>query len=94
MYGEEVGVSLCGPVLSCVAEFCLLQGKCGGFEHERRIDSIFLDPQPFREFAFGDMPDARQEPSVPDGPLSALKQGTASRAGHGGPTRTVPREVM
>lgn len=57
-------------------EFCLLQGKCGGFEHERRIDSIFLDPQPFREFAFGDMPDARQEPSVPDGPLSALKQAT------------------
>ncbi|XP_059568562.1 gasdermin-E isoform X2 [Myotis daubentonii] len=57
-------------------EFCLLQGKCGGFEHERRIDSIFLDPQPFREFAFGDMPDAGRESSVPDGPLSALKQAT------------------
>lgn len=57
-------------------EFCLLQGKCGGFENETRTDSIFLDPLPFREFAFGDMPDAGQRPSVPNEPLSVLKQVT------------------
>ncbi|XP_016072537.1 PREDICTED: non-syndromic hearing impairment protein 5 isoform X1 [Miniopterus natalensis] len=56
-------------------EFCLLQGKHGGFEHERS-DSIFLDPWLFREFAFGDMPDAGQGPSAPDGPLSVLNQAT------------------
>ncbi|XP_036897177.1 gasdermin-E [Sturnira hondurensis] len=54
-------------------EFCLLRGKCGGFELERR-DLIFLDPLPFREFALRDMPDAG--PSAPDEPLSVLKQVT------------------
>ncbi|KAM8770239.1 gasdermin-E isoform 2-T2 [Rhynchonycteris naso] len=57
-------------------EFRLLQGKHGGFEQERRGDSIFLDPLPFREFAFGDLPDAGQGPSAPGGPLSVLKQVT------------------
>ncbi|XP_015092757.1 gasdermin-E [Vicugna pacos] len=57
-------------------EFCLLQGKHGGFEQERRSDSAFLDPLPFREFAFWDTPDAGQGPSAPDGPLSALKRAT------------------
>ncbi|EPY87717.1 Nonsyndromic hearing impairment protein 5-like protein [Camelus ferus] len=57
-------------------EFCLLQGKHGGFEQERRSDSAFLDPLPFREFVFWDMPDAGQGPSAPDGPLSALKRAT------------------
>lgn len=79
--GRRVGVSLYAPVLSCVAEFCLLQGKCGGFENETRTDSIFLDPPPFREFAFGDMPDAGQGPSVPNEPLSVLKQGTDCQQG-------------
>ncbi|XP_027788502.2 gasdermin-E [Marmota flaviventris] len=55
-------------------EFCLLQGKHGGFEHERRIDSIYLDPMAFREFAFADMPDAGHGKSSQDGPLSVLKQ--------------------
>lgn len=71
------GGSGAGPVLSClfcVAEFCLLQGKHGGFEHERS-DLVFLEPLPFIEFAFRDMPDAGQEPSAPDEPLSVLKQG-------------------
>lgn len=57
-------------------EFCLLQGKQGGFEHERRSDYVFLDPLPFREFAFVDMPDGGQGPSAPDGPLGVLKQVT------------------
>lgn len=56
-------------------EFCLLQGKRGGFEHERS-DLVFLEPLPFIEFAFGDMPDAGQEPSAPDEPLRVLKQVT------------------
>lgn len=56
-------------------EFCLLQGKRGGFEHERS-DLVFLEPLPFLEFAFGDMPDAGQEPSAPDEPLRVLKQVT------------------
>ncbi|KAM7121142.1 gasdermin-E isoform 1-T2 [Molossus nigricans] len=59
-------------------ELCLLQGKRGGFERERRSDSdaMFLEPLPFREFAFRDMPDAGQVPSAPEGPLSVLKQAT------------------
>ncbi|XP_054420472.1 gasdermin-E [Pteronotus mesoamericanus] len=57
-------------------EFCLLQGKHGGFEHERRSDPVVLDPLPFREFAYRDMPDAGQEPSAPDEPLGILKQVT------------------
>lgn len=60
-------------------EFCLLQGKSGGFEHERRSDYVFLDPPlPFRELAFLDVPDGGQGPPAPDGPLGVLKQGMAS----------------
>lgn len=55
-------------------EFCLLEGKSGGFEHERSIDSIFLDPLSFREFAFGDMADAALP--VPKRLLSVLKEAT------------------
>lgn len=40
-----------------------------------------MDPLPFQEFAFGDMPDAAQGPSALDWPLSVLKQGIASRVG-------------
>ncbi|XP_037365241.1 gasdermin-E [Talpa occidentalis] len=50
-------------------EFCLLQGKRGGFEQERS-SFVFLDPLPFQELEFQDMPDARQRP------LSVLKQAT------------------
>lgn len=57
-------------------EFCLLQGKHGGFERERRRDSVSPNSLPFREFAFGDMPDAWQRPSASDKPLSVLKQVT------------------
>uniref|UniRef100_A0A8C9CFH9 Gasdermin E n=1 Tax=Phocoena sinus TaxID=42100 RepID=A0A8C9CFH9_PHOSS len=57
-------------------EFCLLQGKHGGFEHERRSDSAFLDLLPLREFAFWDTPDAGQGLPASDGPLSVLKQAT------------------
>uniref|UniRef100_A0A8C6D3D6 Gasdermin E n=1 Tax=Moschus moschiferus TaxID=68415 RepID=A0A8C6D3D6_MOSMO len=57
-------------------EFCLLQGKHGGFEQERRSNSVLLDPLPFREFAFWDMPDAGQGLSAQDKPLSVLKQAT------------------
>ncbi|KAF6085926.1 gasdermin E [Phyllostomus discolor] len=56
-------------------EFCLLQGKQGGFEHERS-DLISLDPPPLIEFAFRDMPDAGREPSAPDELLRVLKQVT------------------
>ncbi|XP_029786190.1 gasdermin-E isoform X2 [Suricata suricatta] len=56
-------------------EFCLLQGKHGGFELERR-DSVFVDPLPFQEFPFGDLPDAGPGPSALDWPLSVLKQAT------------------
>ncbi|XP_034876652.1 gasdermin-E isoform X2 [Mirounga leonina] len=56
-------------------EFCLLQGKHGGFELERS-GSVFMDPLPFQEFASGDMPDAGQGPSALDWPLSVLKQAT------------------
>uniref|UniRef100_U3DKE8 Non-syndromic hearing impairment protein 5 isoform a n=1 Tax=Callithrix jacchus TaxID=9483 RepID=U3DKE8_CALJA len=57
-------------------EFCLLQGKESGFENKRRIDSVYLDPLAFREFAFIDMPDAGHGISSQDGPLSVLKQAT------------------
>uniref|UniRef100_A0A5F7ZKN1 Gasdermin E n=1 Tax=Macaca mulatta TaxID=9544 RepID=A0A5F7ZKN1_MACMU len=57
-------------------EFCLLRGKQGGFENKRRIDSVYLDPLVFREFAFIDMPDAAHGISSQDGPLSVLKQVT------------------
>ncbi|XP_036036139.1 gasdermin-E [Onychomys torridus] len=55
-------------------EFCLLQGKHGGFEHERKVDSVYLDPLAYREFAFLDMLDGGQEISSQDGPLHVLKQ--------------------
>lgn len=55
-------------------EFCLLQGKHGGFEHERKVDYVYLDPMAYREFAFLDMPDGGQEISSQDGPLHILKQ--------------------
>uniref|UniRef100_A0A4W2E963 Gasdermin E n=1 Tax=Bos indicus x Bos taurus TaxID=30522 RepID=A0A4W2E963_BOBOX len=57
-------------------EFCLLQGKHGGFEQERRSNSVLLDPLPFREFVFWDMPDAGQGLPAQDKPLSVLKQAT------------------
>ncbi|XP_032728902.1 gasdermin-E [Lontra canadensis] len=56
-------------------EFCLIQGKHGGFELERS-GSVFTDPLPFQEFASGDMPDAAQGPSALDWPLGVLKQAT------------------
>lgn len=58
-------------------EFCLLQGKHGGFEHERKLDSVYLDPLAYREFAFLDMPDGDQGISSQDGPLRVVKQGIA-----------------
>lgn len=57
-------------------EFCLLQGKHGGFQQETRSNSVLLHPLPFREFAFWDMPDAGQGLSAQDKPLSVLKQAT------------------
>lgn len=55
-------------------EFCLLQGKHGGFEHEKKADSVYLDPQAYREFAFLDMLDGVQGRSLQDGSLHVLKQ--------------------
>lgn len=50
-------------------EFCLLHGKSGGFEQEQRSGPVSaMDPLPFRQFPFGDMPDGAQEP------LRILKQ--------------------
>lgn len=57
-------------------EFCLLQGKHGGFEHERKLDSVYLDPLAYREFAFLDMLDGGQGISSQDGPLRVVKQAT------------------
>ncbi|XP_012496187.1 PREDICTED: non-syndromic hearing impairment protein 5 [Propithecus coquereli] len=57
-------------------EFCLLRGKRGGFEHEKRVESVYLDPPVFREFAFVDVPDAGHGTSSQDGPLSVLKRAT------------------
>ncbi|XP_007944697.1 gasdermin-E [Orycteropus afer afer] len=54
-------------------EFCFLQGKDGGFEHERS-DSIYLDPTVFRMFFNADLPDSRHGLSSSTGLLSALKQ--------------------
>lgn len=75
----EVWVSCADPCLAWAflptAEFCLLQGKHGGFEHEKKVDSVYLDPLAYREFAFLDMPDGGQEISSQDGPLHVLKQG-------------------
>ncbi|CAO2603815.1 Gsdme [Lemmus lemmus] len=58
-------------------EFCLLQGKHGGFEHEKKVDFVYLDPLAYREFAFLDMPDGGQGTSPQDGPLHVLKQAAA-----------------
>ncbi|KAM7325305.1 hypothetical protein ACRRTK_015558 [Alexandromys fortis] len=58
-------------------EFCFLQGKHGGFEHEKKVDSVYLDPLAYREFAFLDMPDGGQGTSPQDGPLHILKQAAA-----------------
>lgn len=63
-------------IFSSITEFCLLQGKHGGFEQQRRSNSVLLYPLPFPEFAFWDMPDAGQGLSAQDKPLSVLKQGT------------------
>lgn len=57
-------------------EFCLLQGKHGGFEQERRSNSVSPSSLPFQEFAFRDMPDAWQGPPASDKPLSVLKEVT------------------
>ncbi|KAK7819254.1 hypothetical protein U0070_008382 [Myodes glareolus] len=58
-------------------EFCLLQGKHGGFEHEKKVDSVYLDPLAYREFVFLDMPDGGQGVSPQDEPLHVLKQAAA-----------------
>ncbi|KAH0509483.1 Non-syndromic hearing impairment protein 5-like protein [Microtus ochrogaster] len=52
-------------------------GKHGGFEHEKKVDSVYLDPLAYREFAFLDMPDGGQGTSPQDGPLHVLKQAAA-----------------
>ena len=65
-------------LFSSITEFCLLQGKHGGFQQETRSNSVLLHPLPFREFAFWDMPDAGQGLSAQDKPLSVLKQGTVT----------------
>ncbi|KAM5271792.1 gasdermin-E [Ctenodactylus gundi] len=57
-------------------EFCLLRGKHGGFEHEKKSDPVCLDYLPCREFVFMDMPDAMHGMSSQDGSLSVLKQVT------------------
>ncbi|KAG8514755.1 Gasdermin-E, partial [Galemys pyrenaicus] len=65
---NEAEPTPCPRVLfSRTTDFCLLQGKRGGFEQERSC-CVFLDPLPFRELAFQDMPDGWQRP------LSILKQ--------------------
>lgn len=79
--GDEMWVSCADPCLVWAflptTEFCLLQGKHGGFEHEKKVDSVYLDPLAYREFAFLDMPDGGQGTSPQDGPLHILKQGMA-----------------
>ncbi|XP_012576204.1 PREDICTED: non-syndromic hearing impairment protein 5 [Condylura cristata] len=50
-------------------EFCLLQGKHGGFEQERSV-CVFMERLPFRELEYHDMPDGGQRP------LSIFKQAT------------------
>ncbi|XP_028720046.2 LOW QUALITY PROTEIN: gasdermin-E-like [Peromyscus leucopus] len=65
-------------------EFCLLQGKHGGFEHERKVDSVYLDPMAYREFAFLDMPDGVKRISSQDGPLHILKQASLVLENHSG----------
>ncbi|XP_019299168.2 gasdermin-E [Panthera pardus] len=56
-------------------EFCLLQGKHGGFEIHRS-DYVFLDLSSFEEFPFWEMPDSGPGPSALDWPMNVLKQGT------------------
>lgn len=84
--GDEMWVSCADPCLvwaffSPTTEFCLLQGKHGGFEHEKKVDSVYLDPLAYREFVFLDMPDGGQGASPQDGPLHVLKQGMACSVG-------------
>nr|XP_004652861.1 gasdermin-E isoform X2 [Jaculus jaculus] len=55
-------------------EFCLLQEKHGGFEHQGRADSVYLEPLVYREFAFLDIPDAGPRTPSRDEPLHLLKQ--------------------
>ncbi|XP_004626528.1 gasdermin-E [Octodon degus] len=57
-------------------EFCLLNGKHGGFEQERRSDPVYLDSLAYREFVFMDVPDAKHGMLSKDGLLSVLKQAT------------------
>ncbi|XP_045144738.1 gasdermin-E isoform X2 [Echinops telfairi] len=55
-------------------EFCLLQGKCGGFEQKKRSHSVDMTPVAYRMMAQVDMLDAAHQKSSPEEPLSALKQ--------------------
>lgn len=57
-------------------EFCLLRGKHGGFEHESRVDPVYLDLPAFRESASVDVPDASHGASPQGGPLHVLQQAT------------------
>ncbi|XP_020034992.2 gasdermin-E [Castor canadensis] len=58
-------------------EFCLLQEKHGGFEHESRVNFVFPDPLAYRDFAFMDVPDGGEhKTSSKDGLLHILKQVT------------------
>ena len=82
----ELGKARSNLCLTCpfsrITEFCLLRGKHGGFEHQRRSDIVFPDAGALQDFPFWDVPDAGQGLPTPDGPLSVLKQGIASRVGH------------
>ncbi|KAM4874208.1 gasdermin-E isoform 1-T2 [Thomomys bottae] len=57
-------------------EFCLLQEKHGGFEHERKVDDIYLDTLDYRDITFVDMADAGHESSSDHGPLHVFKKET------------------
>ncbi|XP_075414399.1 gasdermin-E [Tenrec ecaudatus] len=54
-------------------EFCLLQGKCGGFEQKKRSYSVDMTPMAYRMMTQLDTLDAAQDKSSPEEPLSALK---------------------
>ncbi|KAB0344585.1 hypothetical protein FD754_021511 [Muntiacus muntjak] len=73
---SEADPSVWLVIFSSITEFCLLQGKHGGFEQQRRRNSVLLYPLSFQEFASWDMPDAGQGLSAQDKPLSVLKQAT------------------
>uniref|UniRef100_A0A8C3VJI8 Gasdermin E n=1 Tax=Catagonus wagneri TaxID=51154 RepID=A0A8C3VJI8_9CETA len=57
-------------------EFCLPQGKHGGFEQTKKSSSASLEPLSFLEFGFWDTIDGSREASDVDEPLCALKQVT------------------